>query len=87
MPKSECMLAMGKASCRYQKHTATTVDNVDVVRDMARVHDGVKTTDTTTTAARETPESIGAAGKRQSADCQRQRGGLVVHHNEGDCCF
>ena len=60
------------------------MDNVDVVRDLARVHDGVKTTDTTATAAGETPESIGTAGKRQSADCQRQRGGLVVHHSEGD---
>jgi hypothetical protein len=60
------------------------VDNVDVVRDLSGVHDGVKTTDTTATTARETPESIGTAGKRQSADCQRQRGCLVVHHNEGD---
>lgn len=84
MPKSEGKLAFERSSHQYQKHTATTVDNVDVVRDLAGVHDRVKTTDTRTTTARKTPESIGAAGKRQSADCQRQRRGLVVHHIEGD---
>ena len=84
MPKSGWMLAKPKACHQHQQHTASTVDNVDVVRDLARVHDGVKTTDTTAATARKTPESIGTAGERQSADCQRQRGGLVVHHIEGD---
>ena len=80
IPNSGRVLVCGNSSCQYQKHTVTTVDNVNVVRDLAGVHDGVKTADTSTATARKTPESIGTASEGESADCQRQRGSLVVHH-------
>lgn len=62
------------------------MDNVNVVRDLAGIHDGVKTADTSTATARKTPESIGTASEGEGADCQRQRGSLVVHHI-GERCF
>lgn len=82
MPNSEEGSISGGQSSSYQTRTVTTVNDVNVVRNGTRVHDGVETADTSTATARKTPEGISRAGERQSADCQRQRGGLVVYHFE-----